>query len=548
MSAATARSAKEATKVDLVIVIDTSPSMKGKIETLNYATESAIKSASLSCPCDLRIEWVGIEGTWENTNFQQTLREYLINNCGVDETELRGRKRGEVPANGAQEDGARAIEDISTHFNWRDGANRAIFYLGDEALEGGGDTEQEDIEAANRAIEKARNAGVVVHTYFGTSKSKGQDKTAAEYVRLARETGGHGFRNQNAIGGLAEILRTVICSTRNRDTTPQLVPVIPVYFVQAQHLVGFSATSTQSSTSSTPQNKPVDLVIVIDTSVSMKDEAEALSNAAEAAIKKASSSCPSDLRVEWFGLEGTWKTTNFQQTLRDYLINNCGVAETEIRGRKRGELPGGGAQEDGARAIEDISTHFNWRDGASRAIFYLSDEALEGGDDTEQEDIDAANRAIEKAKSVGAIVHTYFGTSKSKGRDKTAAEFARVAQETGGQAFTDKDALGGFAEILTQIICVSSDAKVEETGQLIPVVPLYFAAIAGGALVSQSTQMSTVQPTNPTASLASTGVLFSLNAANLVAAPQSSFSTTAVNMPIYMMAVQPTNGESDRIS
>ena len=545
--AAITRPEKEATLVDLVIVIDTSPSMKDKIDILNHATEAGIKKASVSCPCDLRIEWFGIEGTWDNTNFQQTLREYLINNCGVDETEIRGRKRGEVPANGAQEDGARAIEDISTHFNWRDGASRAIFYLGDEALEGGGDsTEQEDIEAANRAIEKARNAGVVVHTYFGTSKSQGQDKTAAEYVRLAQETGGHGFRNQNAIGGFAEILKTVICSTRNRDTTPQLVPVIPVYFVQAQHLVGFSGTSTQSSQSSTTQNKSVDLVIVIDTSVSMKDEAEGLSNAAEAAIKKASSNCPSDLRVEWFGLEGTWKNTNFQQTLRQYLINNCGVAETEIRGRKRGELPGGGAQEDGARAMEDISTHFNWRDGASRAIFYLSDEALEGGDDTEQEDIEAANRAIETAKSAGAIVHTYFGTSKSKGRDKTAAEFARVARETGGQAFTDKDALGGFADILTQIICVSSEAKVEETQQLIPVVPLYFAAVVGGALVSQSMQMTTVQPTNSTASVANTGGLFSLNPANLVAAPQSSISTTAVNMPIYMMAVQPTNSESDR--
>ncbi|MEG4589369.1 hypothetical protein QUA54_29750 [Microcoleus sp. MOSTC5] len=544
--AAITRPEKEATLVDVVIVIDTSPSMKDKIDILNHATEAGIKKASFSCPCDLRIEWFGIEGTWENTNFQQVLREYLVTTCGVDETELRGRKRGEVPANGAQEDGARAIEDISTHFNWRDGATRSIFYLGDEALEGGGDTEEEDIAAANRAIEKARNAGVVVHTYFGKSKSQGQDKTAAEYVRLAQETGGHGFRNQNAIGGFAEILKTVICSTRNRDITPQLVPVIPVYFVQAQHLVGFSATSTQSSTSSTPQNKSVDLVIVIDTSVSMKDEAEGLSNAAEAAIKNASSSCPSDLRVEWFGLEGTWKNTNFQQTLRAYLINSCGVAETEIRGRKRGELPGGGAQEDGARAIEDISAHFNWRDGASRAIFYLSDEALEGGDDTEQEDIEAANRAIEKAKSAGAIVHTYFGTSKSKGRDKTAAEFARVAKETGGRGFTDKDALGGFAEILTQIICVSSEAKVEETGQLIPVVPLYFAAIVGGALVSQSTQMTTVQPTNPTASVASAGGLFSLNPANLVAAPQSSISTTAVNMPIYMMAVQPTNSESDR--
>ncbi|MEO1559902.1 MAG: hypothetical protein AAFS12_09810, partial [Cyanobacteria bacterium J06632_19] len=57
--------------------------------------------------------------------------------------------------------------------------------------------------------------------------------------------------------------------------------------------------SNQSS--NTP---PVDLVIVIDTSPSMKDEAQALSQAAESAIKAAKSSCPSDLRVVWFGIEG----------------------------------------------------------------------------------------------------------------------------------------------------------------------------------------------------------------------------------------------------
>lgn len=52
--------------------------------------------------------------------------------------------------------------------------------------------------------------------------------------------------------------------------------------------------------------EPVDLVIIIDTSPSMKDEASDLSNAAAEAIATASSSCPCDLRVIWLGIEGTW--------------------------------------------------------------------------------------------------------------------------------------------------------------------------------------------------------------------------------------------------
>ncbi len=114
---------------------------------------------------------------------------------------------------------------------------------------------------------------------------------------------------------------------------------------------------------------PVDLVIVIDTSPSMKDEAQALSQAAESAIKAAKSSCPSDLRVTWFGIEGIWKGTKFNQTIRDYLITKLKVSDSQLRGRKRGELKSAGAQEDAARAMEDISNIFDWRKDAKRARF-----------------------------------------------------------------------------------------------------------------------------------------------------------------------------------
>ena len=208
---------------------------------------------------------------------------------------------------------------------------------------------------------------------------------------------------------------------------------------------------------------PVDLVIVIDTSPSMQDQAQALSQAAAGAIAKAKSSCPSDLRVVWLGIEGTWKGTNFDQTVRAYLTQKLKVSESKLRGRKRGELKSAGAQEDGARAIEDISDHFDWRVGSARNIFYLGDEALEGGGSkTDKGDIKAADLAIQKAQAAGVTVHTYFGTSKSKHQESIKSEYARLAKSTDGLYFTSKDAIGGFDAVLEKVICGSRTAKTNK--------------------------------------------------------------------------------------
>ncbi|MEM7590808.1 MAG: hypothetical protein AAF383_04705 [Cyanobacteria bacterium P01_A01_bin.83] len=208
----------------------------------------------------------------------------------------------------------------------------------------------------------------------------------------------------------------------------------------------------------------VDLIILIDTSPSIKKEAQDLNKVAQAAINTAKSSCPSNLRVTWLGIEGTWKETRFERTVRNYLIQECKIAATSLRSRKRGELKSAGAQEDGARAIEDLIEHFNWRDNASKAIFYLGDEALDGGGSrTERADIESANIAIQKAQAAEVILHTYFGTSKSKHRQGIASEYARLATDTGGWAFTAKDS-PGFAEVLTKVICGSrADQTVVES-------------------------------------------------------------------------------------
>jgi hypothetical protein len=213
-----------------------------------------------------------------------------------------------------------------------------------------------------------------------------------------------------------------------------------------------------------PQPEPavplVDLVIVIDSSTSMKPDATSLSNSVSAAIEAAKSKCPSDLKVSYLGIEGKFSDSLFRTTIREHLTK-LGVAESAIRGRKRGTVTSGGAQEDGGRAIEDVVTHNDWRPNAKRALLLLGDEGMEGGDNVDAEDIAAANKAIEVAKAGNTRVHTYLAKSGAdeKTRKANQAEFARVAAETGGKAFTYEDTLQGFQELLEEVICASKQPE-----------------------------------------------------------------------------------------
>ncbi len=221
----------------------------------------------------------------------------------------------------------------------------------------------------------------------------------------------------------------------------------------------------------------VDLVVVIDTSASMKSEATNLSETISAAIESAKTKCPSDLKVTYLGIEGRFRDSLFDTTIREHLTG-LGVAESDMRGRKRGTVAEGGAQEDGARAIEDVSRHHNWRDDAIRAIFYLSDEGLEGGDTAskiDSEDIDAATLAIDVATSADVRVHTYMADSsvstkaKRKLRQDNEAEFARVASGTGGQFFSAQDMQGNsFQQMLEQVICTSKVPVGADTSKPCP--------------------------------------------------------------------------------
>ena len=102
--------------------------------------------------------------------------------------------------------------------------------------------------------------------------------------------------------------------------------------------------------------KAVDLVVLIDTSGSMSDEATNLSAAADAAIQEAQQKCQADLKVTWLGIEGTFAGTKFDTTIRDYL-HGLGVPDSAITSRRYADI-NESAREDGARAIQDLGNHF----------------------------------------------------------------------------------------------------------------------------------------------------------------------------------------------
>jgi hypothetical protein len=179
----------------------------------------------------------------------------------------------------------------------------------------------------------------------------------------------------------------------------------------------------------------VDVVVVIGSGASMRGEARELSDIADIAIADIQNSAPCDLRVTWLGLGGTWARSRFDHTVRDYLIRECRVSPAEIRGRRRGEWADGDARCDAARTIQDLCDRFNWRTGATRAIFYLGDGALDGGGRADDDDIEAADIAIQTAKAAGVAVHTYLGGGGD--REDVAAEYARLAAETGGRSVAD---------------------------------------------------------------------------------------------------------------
>lgn len=189
----------------------------------------------------------------------------------------------------------------------------------------------------------------------------------------------------------------------------------------------------------------VDLVIVIDTSGSMGKASTDASKAANNALSAASANCPGDHRVEWFGLNGTWPGTKFTTNSKTYLTGLPGVTAANLNA-----ITG----EDGAKAVGDFSRHFDWREGACRAILYISDEGLEHGDPHDAADDAAVAQAILDANANSVHVFTHRVSSTGVGNDPAKiASFKKLSTDTGGLSFDGPASVSDYETILENALC-----------------------------------------------------------------------------------------------
>ncbi len=120
------------------------------------------------------------------------------------------------------------------YFDWRDGARRAIFVLGDEGMEGGGGVlTQAAVLKNNEAIVVARSEKVKVYTYQGTPNDDpsnvdrfptiaDRDNITKEYVRLAQMTGGRSYIYTTGIANFSLVLQEILCDSLTLPKLPDL--------------------------------------------------------------------------------------------------------------------------------------------------------------------------------------------------------------------------------------------------------------------------------------------------------------------------------------
>lgn len=198
----------------------------------------------------------------------------------------------------------------------------------------------------------------------------------------------------------------------------------------------------------------VDLVVLMDTSGSMSTKAQNISNIADKAIKEAQKKCPTDLRIEWFGVGGVWNGTKFITTHRNY-INGLSLSPSPVFFSDTANLSVQGSKEEGADACADIAKYFDWRDDACRAVLYISDEPLDQGSPQNSGDDSATQNSIAICNSynVSAFNHLVGGAGFDT-NTATIANYQDLSKLTGA-----KSTIGGLGTeqqynvLLQDVIC-----------------------------------------------------------------------------------------------
>ncbi len=215
----------------------------------------------------------------------------------------------------------------------------------------------------------------------------------------------------------------------------------------------------------------VDLIVLIDCSGSMSGFAKGVSDAASKAIEVAKAKCETDLRISFMGVEGVWTGTQFTTNHLAYLQ---AIDSTVTFAANTGAV--GYRTEQGANAVQDLSNYYDWRDNACRAIFYISDEELDGSSpraDYANETL-ATDAAIAAANTNRVTVFANHITHQGLPA-QIKKNYSDLCTSTGGKyyesAAPNTDA---YVEMLSEVICSAcgSKCKTAEVPDLHPCISI----------------------------------------------------------------------------
>ncbi|HEV7671410.1 MAG TPA: hypothetical protein VGS22_23065 [Thermoanaerobaculia bacterium] len=230
--------------------------------------------------------------------------------------------------------------------------------------------------------------------------------------------------------------------------------------------------------------KIVDLVILLDSSSSMSWAATAVSSAAKDAVEQAARECPSDLRVTWLVVDGVKPGANPPGNLGDITPQLAGTSFTQTHQQYLQSIgsvgpfaqdqpqPAGDSTywgEEGADAIADLCNYYDWRSGACKAVFYVSDTALDGlGHDAV--DVAASANAAAAAKANGVVIFAHHIGPIPPPITPEMQSYSDMCNPTGGSAYFGPVDVSQYVELLKNAICKACGAECKELA-LPPIEP-----------------------------------------------------------------------------
>jgi hypothetical protein len=225
----------------------------------------------------------------------------------------------------------------------------------------------------------------------------------------------------------------------------------------------------------TGAEKLVDLIVLIDSSGSMGVAANAVASAAEDALAAAAEECPSDLHVVWLVVDSAKPGANapaylgditsilagtpFTQSHQQYLqnIGSTGPFKQD-EAQPAGDVTYPG--EEGADSIADLCNFFDWRPGACKAIFYISDTALDGYSAFYDA---AATNATAAAIANGVVLFAHkISPGTGPGGPGVEASYDHLTVPTGGSAYHGPVDTNQYKLLIKDAICGACGAECME--------------------------------------------------------------------------------------